>query len=60
MKNTLIDLATAHLWKPIAKNLIVGVVGAATAYVIDRGFFDAQLAHQLANVLLEHAFQLIG
>lgn len=53
-------IATAPIWKPIAKNLWVGLIGAATAYAIDRGFFDAHLADTIANDLIQlgnHLFQ---
>ena len=60
MKKTLIDLVSASIWKPIAKNLMVAAVGAATAYVIDRWAFDAELAHGLANEIIRIGIQFLG
>lgn len=60
MKKTLLDLVSASIWKPVAKNLMVAVVGAATAYVVDRWAFNAELAHGIANEILKYGFQFLG
>lgn len=52
MDRLAIFIMAAPIWKPIARNLAAGLIGAALAYVIDRQFFDAQLANDLANALL--------
>lgn len=41
-----------RIWKPIAQHLITALIASGTAYAIDRGFFDAQMAHTIANHLL--------
>ncbi len=52
MRTTVAALISDAIWKPLAKNMIAGIIGAAVAYAVDRNFFDAQLAHELANALM--------
>lgn len=46
-------LFVAPLARGVAKYIVTGLVGAAVAYTVDRGLFDAQLANSLANAILD-------
>lgn len=52
-------LISAPIWKPMAKYIATGLIGAAVAYAVDRQFFDATLANTLANDLLAVVDQLL-
>lgn len=42
------------VFTPVLRTVATGIVGAAAAYLVDRQFFDAQLANDLANSIIGH------
>lgn len=52
-KNLFETIILPNILKPAIKYIATATIGAATAYMIDRGFLDGQAADAVANSALQ-------